>query len=76
MVGGNKMITKVELFQCDFDHVPSDADLLKCIDIAKGNGCIVQLQWTLKWSGNYFIQVTKDSTLQTLKDKLPKSYGI
>lgn len=70
------MITEVRLFQCDFDCVPNDADFLKCIDIAKGNGCIVQLQWTLKWSGNYSIQVTKDSTLQTLKDKLPKTYGI
>lgn len=70
------MITEVKLYQCEFDTVPNDDDLLKCIEIAKENDCIVHLQWSLKWSGNHYVQVTKDSTLMAVKDRIPKTYGL
>lgn len=70
------MLTEVKLYQCEFDRTPTDDDLLKCIEIAKEDDCIVHLQWCLKWSGNYYVQVTKDSTLETIKERLPKIYGI
>ena len=70
------MITEVKLYQSDFDTVPNDEDLLKCIEIAKKNDCMVQLKWCLKWSGNYYITATKDSTLESLKERMPKTYGL
>ena len=70
------MLTEVKTFKCDFDHTPSDDDILECIELAKKYDCVIELTWCLKWSGHYSRYVYKDSTLESVKDTLPKIYGM
>lgn len=70
------MIRKVEIYQGEFDKIPNEEDLLNCIEIAKKDNCIVQLKWTMKWSGHYFIQIEKESDLTDLKNKINQSYPV
>ena len=71
-----EMITEVRLYQVGFDTVPDEEDLLRCIGIAREHGCIVRLEWRLRWSGDHYIQVTGDSTVEGLLERMPKSYGM
>ena len=70
------MITEVKEFMCPFDCTPSDNDIMLSIEIAKKENCIVRLSWLLKWSGKFERFIYPESTLEDIKNTLPKIYGI
>lgn len=70
------MITRVISVTTEFNKCPSDEDILECIEMAKLENCIIQLNWTLQWSGPYCRYIYPENTLEQIKDSLPKIYGI
>jgi hypothetical protein len=70
------MIKELKSYICEFDTVPTDDDLMQAIEIAKKDNCVVEIHWTLKWSGHYARYFYADDTLETARDKLPKIYGM
>jgi len=70
------MITEVKEYTCQFDYAPSDDDIKEAIELAKKFNCIIKLSWRLKWSGEYKRFISPTSTFESVKESLPKIYGI
>ena len=68
------MITEIKNYWCD--GAPKDDDILCAIDIARTNNIMVRLEWFIMHSGLYTVRVKKDDTLDSVKERLPKVYGI
>lgn len=70
------MITEIKEYSCGFDCTPTDDDILEAISLAKKYECVIKLTWTLKWGGNYYRFITKESNFEDIKNSLPKIYGL
>lgn len=70
------MITEVKEFMCDWDHTPSDDDIKECINLAIKYNCIIKLVWRLQYSGEYKRFIYPTSSFESIKESLPKIYGI
>ena len=68
------MIREIRTFHCD-GH-PSDEDIRQALEIVGDSYLIVRLTWFIKYSGEYEVLVVKDDTPATVRDRLPKIYGI
>lgn len=68
------MIQRRKTYACD--GTPRDEDVLQAIEIAQRENCQIMLCWHVKWSGNYSVLVKPDSTLESVKEKIPRVYGI
>lgn len=72
------MIKEVKTYLIDeLNATPTFEDVKACVKIAKENNCIVELKWTMKWSGHYsrYIRATDDPQ-EFYDTKLPKVYGM
>ena len=63
----------VKEFICDGD-LPSDEEILKSIEIANKENCIIKLQWFGSYSGWHKIQFNNGATLEKIKEILKKHY--
>ena len=63
----------VKEFICDGD-VPSDEEILECIEIAKREDCAIKLKWFGSYSGWHKLLLYKGMTLETCKGVLKKYY--
>lgn len=71
------MIKQVLKFRSDTKTIPSDEDLMKCLEIQKNSpDKIVELHWHFRWSGNYKISFENANTLEEVKEKMPKCYRV
>ena len=71
------MIKQVLEFLSDTKTIPSDEDLMKCLEIQKNNpDKIVELHWNRRWSGHFYISLEGVTTLKEAKNKLPKGYCV
>ena len=68
------MLKEIKHYECD--NVPKDEDILQGMEIAKENNCIVTIQWFVPYSGTYTVSISDGSTLDDVKAKMPKVYGI
>lgn len=58
------------------DSTPKDEEIMSAIEIAKREDCFVRLEWFVKYNGWHSIIIDKDSFFETVRNKLPKCYGI
>ena len=68
------MMKEIKHYFCD--SIPQDEDLLKCIEIAKKEECLIDLMWFVEYNGKHNIIINQNSTLNDLKNELPKYYGL
>ena len=69
------MMQEVKIYRND--RSPIIEDIQRCIDIAKENDCVVRLEWFIKWSGKYSVQVNSKSNAEDVYvHEVPKVYGI
>ena len=60
-----------------FAYEPSNEDILELIEIAKSNlDSQVIVHWWVKYNGWYSRRIDATDTLETVKEKMPKSYGL
>ena len=57
-------------------ETPSLDDIVKAKSLAIKNHCIINLQWTVKYSGLYSIMIDEDSDVEVKYNGLPKVYGV
>ena len=55
---------------------PSDEEIREAIRIAESKGCVVRLNWNIPYSGQYSRKVYPGDLFETIKDRLPKIYGV
>ena len=70
------MITEVKTYTTEFDKVPSDDDIIECIELANKYDCIINLVWTLKWSGHFSRYIHPNSIFEEINNAIPRSYGM
>ncbi len=68
------MITEIKQYFCE--GTPKDEDILQAIEIAANNKCLVELHWSVVYSGRYRMTVSESDTLDSVKKFIPKYYGI
>lgn len=68
------MIKEVRTYWCDGQ--PQDEDIQKGLDIAKTDKCIVNIRWTVHWSGVFTVSMNEESTVEEVKEQLPKGYPV
>ena len=58
-------------------HAPNDEDIIELIEIAKQNlDCQVIIHWYTKYSGWYNRRIYPNDTIETVKERMPKVYGL
>lgn len=70
------MITEVKTYTTEFNESPSDNDIKECIELAKKYNCVINLVWTLKWSGHFSHYIHPNSTFEDIKNTMPRCYGL
>ena len=72
------MLKEVKAYMIDeLDKTPTLQNIEECIAIAKENDCIVELNWTMKWSGHYTRYIrANDDPQDFYNNKLPRVYGL
>lgn len=70
------MITEVKTYTTEFNESPSDNDIKECIELAKKDNCVINLVWTLKWSGHFSRYIHPNSTFEDIKNTMPRCYGM
>ena len=70
------MITEVKTYATEFNESPSDNDIKECIELAKQYNCVINLVWTLKWSGHFSRYIHPNSTFEDIKNTMPRCYGM
>lgn len=68
------MIQELKTYICN--TVPKDDDILKAIDIAKNEHVLIKLQWHVNYSGTYHVVISQDSTIESVREQMPKIYPI
>ena len=68
------MIKELKTYVCD--QTPKDDDIRQIIDIARRDHCCVKLIWLVKYSGNYTVVADENSTIEEVKEQIPKYYGV
>lgn len=58
------------------DIVPSDEEIMECLEIVNNENCIVKLIWFLPYNSWHEFFVEKGMTFEECKDKLTKVYEI
>lgn len=58
------------------DMSPKDDDLNKILEIAKTENCSVELTWFVMYSGQYRVIAHPYSTIEELRDMVPKIYAV
>lgn len=59
------------------DSTPTDEEIEEAISIASADDCVVNLQWFVKYNGYYRAVITKDDTLEYIKQRfIPRMYGM
>lgn len=66
---------EIKQYMCD-GTIPTNNEILECIDIAKKENCIIKLTWIFPHSGTYNLQICGDETLEEIESKLPKCYPV
>ena len=61
---------RIKEFVCDDYCIPTDDELIECINIAKSENCRVILYYTLPLSRTRTICVESTTTLEELKENL------
>lgn len=69
------MLQEVRTYRTDDGH-PNDSEIQQCLDIIGDNDFVIELKWIMKWSGEYNVIITKDDTVESVKKRLPKIYGL
>lgn len=70
------MITEVKTYTTEFNESPSDNDIKECIELAKKYNCVINLVWTLKWSGHFSRYIYPNSIFEDIKNAMPRCYGM
>ena len=70
------MIAEVKTYTTEFNESPSDNDIRECIELAKQYNCVINLVWTLKWSGHFSRYIHPNSTFEDIKNTMPRCYGL
>lgn len=70
------MLIKVETYVCEFDKTPSEDDIKQALQLAKEHNCVIEIVWTLKWSGTYKRMFDSETTFEAAMNSLPKCYGL
>ena len=56
---------------------PGFNDIKDCIAIARKENCVVQLIWSMKWSGTYDRYIyADDDPSEVMKNRIPHTYGV
>ena len=58
------------------ENIPTDADIIHCIDYSVAHNCISRLEWIFPYSGKYIVDIYPNDTLETVRNKMPKIYGV
>lgn len=67
------MITEIKTFMCN--EIPSEEDIEIALKIAKENKIIVELHWPV-YISVYSVTITPEDTVQSVKNNMPKVYGL
>ncbi len=69
------MVKQMLYYYLTDKEIPDDEDLLKCLETQKNNpDKIVVLKHYKRWSGWYEVWFNDKSTLEEVKDSMPKYY--
>lgn len=68
------MIQEVKNYKCD--STPNEQDIQQAISISESTGCLINLYWIKSYSDKYSVIVSPDSTVESIKEKMPKYYCI
>jgi hypothetical protein len=68
------MIKEVKTYYVS--DVPNDDDINEAISKAASLNVIVKLFWHVPYSGDYEMYIGSEDTLETVKEHMPKMYGI
>jgi len=63
-------VKRIKEFICDDYCIPTDEELLECINIAKSENCIVYLHYTLPMSRTHTLYIDSTTTFEELKENL------
>lgn len=56
------------------NNVPTDEDILECIQLSILERCYVEIKWRV-FNYTYNVCVTEEDTIATVRDRMPKRYG-
>lgn len=73
------MLREVKVYKCD--GIPQDRDIVEALDIVhqaekEDISIIVELRWFVPYSGRYKIEIDEKDTIKSVRNKLPKTYGV
>lgn len=65
---------EVKLFKCE--KTPTDDEITESIKLATEQNIVVRLEWFVQYSGTYRTDIDSDSTIETVRNSMPKVYPI
>ena len=68
------MLKKVEIYRCD--DSPGDEEINEVLYMVKRKNIVIRVEWFVKWSGHYSFIADKDSTYESIKQQIPRIYGM
>lgn len=66
---------QIKMYLCD-NRIPTDEEIMQCVEIANAEDCIVELRWNFPYSRWYKLNISKGMTFEECKNALPKSYPV
>lgn len=71
------MVKQIQYYLLTENGVPTDNDLIECLNIQKENpDKIIVLKYFKKWSGWFEVWFNDVKTLEEVKEKMPKYYCV
>lgn len=68
---------EIEIDPNEFVNDPTDEEIQELIEIAKQNpDCIVRVFWYVKYNGWFDRAICADDTVETVRSRMPKGYGM
>ena len=56
--------------------IPSDEEIVECIEIASKEGCIVRLEWFIPYNGKHSVDITHNMYIDDIKSKVHRHYSV
>lgn len=68
------MLIRLKTVWCD--GIPTDKDLEEAITLVHDWNSYIELRWYVRFNGNHSVIVTDEDTVKSLRERIPKRYGV
>ena len=65
----------IKEYMCD-NRTPTDKEIEEAVNIATTEDCVVKLFWVHPYSGEYRAYIKPNTTIEEVKENLPKCYAV